>query len=568
MIDQLRSLSELAKLLSCKHKHLRDRLESITPLVMSVVADKIFFFSGVKMISLFLIAITLATAVAEVKEGSVVFREGEFHFIKSIEKNAIAYGRYNDTMLETGWGVLDIKTTQKVQKYNGGQVMFAVGMLEGVLTAQRIQQQYANDYPHFFKADLKDKICSFFSKNEMWTKMKVKTEKRNPFWKAIGYSQAQLEGLFAGYKLTGLKEISWCTFQGINALGDTSELVEIMEGETTRYPNYKKLLFSKTNGRRRSKRGHCSALVKITPGFENIYMGHSTWFIYSNMIRIYKHYDFQYFSDNPGSKMSFSSYPGVLCSQDDFYVLGSKMIILQTSLDVQNVSLYSLVTPNSLLAWQRVRAANFLANDGKEWGDYMKIHNSGTYNNQYMVVDLKKFEPGKAVHNGCLYVVEQAPGLVVSGDQTAILKEGYWASYNTPFYDEIAKVTGDDVDELCPRAKIFRRDQSKVVDLRSMKALMRSDDYKHDPYSPDPCSAICCRGDIPDREYEMNGCYDTKVTDAFLALKMMSSAISGPTYGGASDIPPFKWDSKDKDGHTGQPDVFNFPFIFMSPSHF
>lgn len=520
------------------------------------------------MIALLLITIRLATVFADnVKEGSVVFEEGEFHFKNTIDKYAIAYGRYNDTMPETGWGVLDIKTTQNVLKYSGDQVMFAVGMLEGALTANRIQQQYANDYPHFFKPDLRDKICSFFSRNEIWTKMKVKNEKGNRFWESIGYSQSQLEGLYAGYKLTESNEIAWCTFQAINALGDTSELVEIMEGNTIRVKS-KNTSPSKRYDRNYNKHGHCSALVKISPGFENIYMGHSTWFLYSNMIRIYKHYDFQYFSGHPGSKMSFSSYPGVLCSQDDFYVLGSKMIILQTSLEVQNTSLYHLVSPSSLLAWQRVRAANFLAKNGKEWGEYMKIHNSGTYNNQYMVVDLKKFEPGKALHEGGLHIVEQAPGLVVSGDQTTILREGYWASYNVPFYEEIAKVTGDVIEELCPRAKIFRRDQSKVVDLRSMKSLMRSDDYKHDPYSPDPCSAICCRGDIPVREDEMSGCYDTKVTDAFLALNMTSSVISGPTYGGASNIQPFKWHSDDKDGHAGQPEIFNFPFIAMSPSSF
>ena len=60
---------------------------------------------------------------------------------------------------------------------------------------------------------------------------------------------------------------------------------------------------------------------------------------------------------------------------------------------------------------------------------------------------------------------------VESGDQTDILREGYWASYNVPFYEDIyyrsgyaaaEEKTGTNVYQLGPRPKIFRRDQSNV----------------------------------------------------------------------------------------------------------
>ncbi len=35
---------------------------------------------------------------------------------------------------------------------------------------------------------------------------------------------------------------------------------------------------------------------------------------------------------------------------------------------------------------------------------------TGTYNNQYMVLDLKKIELNKVVHDDALWVVEQIPG--------------------------------------------------------------------------------------------------------------------------------------------------------------
>ena len=54
------------------------------------------------------------------------------------------------------------------------------------------------------------------------------------------------------------------------------------------------------------------------------------------------------------------------------------------------------------------------------------IYNSlqGTYNNQYMVIDLKQIELGSVVKNNALWVAEQIPGLVVADDLTDILRAG------------------------------------------------------------------------------------------------------------------------------------------------
>ena len=61
---------------------------------------------------------------------------------------------------------------------------------------------------------------------------------------------------------------------------------------------------------------------------------------------------------------------------------------------------------------------------------------------------------------------------MVSADQTQVLREGYWASYNVPFYEQVFELSGyadmvkthgqDLSHDLAPRAKIFRRDQGKV----------------------------------------------------------------------------------------------------------
>ena len=61
---------------------------------------------------------------------------------------------------------------------------------------------------------------------------------------------------------------------------------------------------------------------------------------------------------------------------------------------------------------------------------------------------------------------------------------GYWPSYNVPFHQKIYSLSGygqmweeygeDFSYDLCPRAKIFRRDQADVKDLDSLKHIMRS----------------------------------------------------------------------------------------------
>jgi hypothetical protein len=48
-----------------------------------------------------------------------------------------------------------------------------------------------------------------------------------------------------------------------------------------------------------------------------------------------------------------------------------------------------------------------MASGGREWAEVLDMYNSGTYNNQYMVMDLKLFQPGKALPPDLLWVAEQ-----------------------------------------------------------------------------------------------------------------------------------------------------------------
>ena len=71
--------------------------------------------------------------------------------------------------------------------------------------------------------------------------------------------------------------------------------------------------------------GHCSALVKLLPENGDLYVAQDTWSGFETMLRILKKYDLN-FSKHPANSMTFSSYPGVLMSGDDFYVMNNGMV--------------------------------------------------------------------------------------------------------------------------------------------------------------------------------------------------------------------------------------------------
>lgn len=62
--------------------------------------------------------------------------------------------------------------------------------------------------------------------------------------------------------------------------------------------------------------------------------------------------------------------------------------------------------------------ANRLAKNGQEWTDIFAQYNSGTYNNQWMVVDYNRFQPSKPLRAGVLHILEQIPGFTMNADVT------------------------------------------------------------------------------------------------------------------------------------------------------
>lgn len=487
-----------------------------------------------------------------------------------LETEGDAYGFLNDTLSSTGWSVLEIRAGYGKALLADELTFFLAGYLEGFLTAQQMMDHYTNMFPQLIKDNKTlSEVQNFMMKQDSWVREQVKQNKStDPLWAHVGFIVAQLDGLQAGVahwaKKQGKQPLSLFEVQFLNAVGDLLDLIPALN------PTHPPLRDYKLPGM-----GHCSALIKMLPGFENLVFGHSSWYTYAATMRIYKHWDFQVSESHTATgKLSFSSYPGFLVSLDDFYLLGSGLMMTQTTNNIFNTTLYKLITPQSLLAWQRVRLAHSLATSGEEWAETFSRYNSGTYNNQYMVLDRSKVKLGHSVADGALTVVEQIPGLVQASDQTQALRRGYWPSYNIPFHENIYNLSGypqmwqefgeDFSYDLCPRAKIFRRDQATVKDLHSLKYIMRYNNYKKDPYSmKDPCKSICCRNDLKSEKPRPGGCYDSKVTDFHMAADFKAEAVNGPTTQGG--LPFFRWDKFDNVSHVGLPRFYNFTFVPMEP---
>jgi len=319
-------------------------------------------------------------------------------------------------------------------------------------------------------------------------------------------------------------------------------------------------------------------LIKVTGDLSNLFAGHTSWYVYQAMLRIGKYYTFAL--SNPttaATTVAFSSYPGFLESLDDFYITSQQLIVIETSNAIFNTSLYSIVRDNKhvLLSWQRTLLANRMASSGEEWAQYYSMYNSGTYNNQWIVVDLKRFKRYDEVRHGTLTILEQIPGLIEFGDESRILEKGYWSSYNVPFFDTIYHISGyaemAKIDPImssydtCCRANIFRRDQHKAITLKGYKDVLRYNDYQHDPYSQgNPGYSISARFDLENlsEQPQAFGGYDNKVTDYEMAQNLMFEALSGPT-----DVqqPSFSWTERNglftNQSHVGQPNTFAFDYV-------
>ncbi len=485
------------------------------------------------------------------------------------------------------WANLELQTFDTTSEEDQS---YKAGFLEGYITGDLIEMSYKTlgqelcNNNIFFCVSLK----TFVEENTVFIKSQIeKYSETDDYWHQINLVYKQLEGMEKGYKLWK-KENNRIPDKNkylseiliLNLVAEIEDFEQFLSPKTARYE------------------GHCSALIKPLPDGSDLFVAHTTWVSYDYMLRAMKKYKFAFktIEDQkliPGHSAAFSSYPGVIYSADDYYILSSGLVVQETTLENYNNSLWEKINSKAVvLEFVRNIVANRLANSGKEWTDIFGLYNSGTYNDQFMIIDYKMYKTSTKLSDlkeNLFWVLEQMPGLIRAADVTHVLrKQGYWASYNIPYFEEISKISGNEYEakklgpsyslNAAPRAQIFRRDHSKVTNLKSMYKLMRYNDFKNDPLSRcsvykqtcnppySPYLAIASRGDLNQRNGRYSsllwsnsgfGSTDSKITNSEMVMNLEMLAVSGPT---DEQQPPFQWSTSNLVGlkHFGQPDLFNF----------
>jgi len=301
------------------------------------------------------------------------------------------------------------------------------------------------------------------------------------------------------------------------------------------------------------------------------------------MLRIFKNYK-QPFTTSKAISQSFSSYPGTPYSGDDYYITSQNLQVMETTNEIFNMSLYKYTTTKTIPYWIRIMVANRLADSGETWCKAFLLYNSGTYNNQWQIIDYKAFKSGSSPSAGTLYILEQVPGYIVYADETASLIQNWnWPSYNIPYfpfiynvsgYPEMFKKYGNEYSwSECARAQIFKKRQGAVQTFEDMKDIMRYNEYQTDPLSlHDACRGISARCDLNPpwakdtlNDYSPFGGVDSKVSSNWLSSTQTSEIVCGPTW---KSQPVFAWTNEWPSSvypHWGQPAVFNFDWISIAP---
>ncbi|CAH0728674.1 unnamed protein product, partial [Brenthis ino] len=535
--------------------------------------------------------------LCESKYGYVKWSSGNAEVLitdnhEEIPKVHVAKATYSNEINSTGWAFLELHTSPDV---SDEKQAYAAGFLEGFLTRDLIWKHWQNMLKGYCynKTVICGLIEDFVDKNEDYIASMIESNPISAYWYQVKLYYIQLEGMAAGYNKATRSAYEWLTVRDIkwiNMLGDLDEL-SIAVSSPKETPEG--ILFGE----------HCSGLVKLLPDLSNLYTSHVTWNSYQSMLRFQKMYVLNYrVSPNddrplPGRKMSFTSYPAFAQSTDDFYIISSGLVAAETTIGNSNRTLFDLVQPvGQLFEYVRAMVANRLARDGKEWVELFRMHNSGTYNNQWYIVDYNKFkarglQSAGSIEPGLLWVVEQLPGYTEAADLTQLLKETtYFPSYNIPYFPRMFNLSGGNERiatygdwfgyRTNPRAKIFKDKQADICNLQDMFRTMRYNDYRHDararcacrpPYSA--ANAVAARGDLnpangtyPFRalSHRSHGATDAKVTSAELREDFQFLSVASPTYNESRGIPPFEWSKFDMGtevSHIGHPDLWMFPPI-------
>ena len=280
-------------------------------------------------------------------------------------RGATAWGEYSRMMNRTGWNVLTIETNASHGDFDQS---YAAGYLEGYASAEDILNYYHNMLgPVSSFGPVNSQISDWLEKSWNWAMLQAEILRfTSQKWGAVYTILQQIQGIADGVAAAGHPEFTR------RHVFENLAMPDIVSDLETVFSNNSK----KTTALQRT---HCSSIVKVTDDFQDLLFGHTTWMNFNMMLRVFKTVTFNFnMVDISAKTIQYSSYPGMISSTDDFYSLSSGFGVMETSLSIYNKSLYSVLTPHSLISGIRAMVANRMARSGSEWAEYFGFQNSGT----------------------------------------------------------------------------------------------------------------------------------------------------------------------------------------------
>jgi hypothetical protein len=302
---------------------------------------------------------------------------------------------------------------------------------------------------------------------------------------------------------------------------------------------------------------HCTGLIKLTKDYSDIYFAHDAWSNYLDMFGTLKDYRLPV-SAFASQQVVMSTRPGKLSSYDDYYITDTGLFILETTMSVFNQDLYQYVGPSTLFTWFRAIHATWTAHNGSEWTSTFIRHNSGTYNNQYLVLDANKFERFKRPTQDLLWVIEQFPGdNWRSADITErLVNDLFVLSINKPSFPELYEIAGYPEQvaaagatgnywtyETSARYLLIQREAPRLEAFEDFQKFMRYNNWRRDLFSNgDSAQMISARADLrsyknPYGPVRMSGGMDSKTARLTRAVtKLEFTAIASPVHDNGNTV--------------------------------
>lgn len=536
-----------------------------------------------------------ATVFYSEKTGYHIEYWGQSNDLAVIPKGvARAYFRMDiDT---TGWSILEIETDGS---YHDEIQAYAAGIVEGALTWYLIHTHLENTIRYQCDNTPIEKQCNklrdaLTRSLEIWKNRASELSDIDPFWHHVSLHYTQINGILTGWRHgiersmepydSDISDLLW-----LNSVAEVTELQH-------------KLNISLEDEMLQSIPDISSAFLRIVNGTGDegpkLFMAQNAAGRYSSMTRILKRYKLNYHKTSkedsesvPGTSIDFSSYPGSITSQDEFYLVKGhkhRMAVAGTALRNYNNKLWQEVNiTEQVPAGPRITAANHLATNVSSWGHIIAKNNSGSASKQWLIVDLNRFDTLSEHHEkqrhghsevvteisndvkhtiyrsnnshgkGLVELVEQVPGLTHSADiSDAFFEKGYWATYGLPFFKNVAEKTHINKMEALhgkifsetesPRAVIFQKGYINATTAEEIIKLMRQNNLTENHRSENDTvdvgdinefeasgysTVMGVRGDIVDHHKKPYGIIDTKIICAtWNKTPVEFIAVSGPPY--------------------------------------